>query len=378
MKRPDLSGNSRKGVAETLSTVTPAMLSTTRGKPRDHTIREALQGWAFHRDRRDAVAQPRRVQDALKWLADNSRPASALADPSRLREALQLTGTRLDGASSAASVVSRKRAVLHNALDYAVERQVLPRNPLPELKWNPPKSVQAIDRRTVVDHDQACKLLEAVGQQEPSGPRLVAFFAVLYYAAARPAEAVNIRRGDIVLPDLVQNPETGQWQEQPEVWGELLLSASAPETGARWSSTGKRRDRRQLKHRGQGDTRPVPCPPPLVRILREHMRRFPPLLSGRVLYGVQGGELSQSTYAHAWSQARKTALTADEYAAPLAKRPYDLRHAAVSTWLSAGVSPTQVAEWAGHSVNGLLQIYAKCLAGQEQLARERVARMFGP
>jgi hypothetical protein len=52
--------------------------------------------------------------------------------------------------------------------------------------------------------------------------------------------------------------------------------------------------------------------------------------------------------------------------------PYDLRHAAVSTWLNAGVPPTQVAEWAGHSVAVLLQIYAKCLVGQEELARKRI------
>lgn len=42
------------------------------------------------------------------------------------------------------------------------------------------------------------------------------------------------------------------------------------------------------------------------------------------------------------------------------------------TWLGAGVPPTQVAEWAGHSVAVLLQIYAKCLAGQEDAARRRI------
>jgi integrase len=51
------------------------------------------------------------------------------------------------------------------------------------------------------------------------------------------------------------------------------------------------------------------------------------------------------------------------------RRPYDLRHAAVSTWLNVGVPATQVAEWADHDVAVLLQIYAKCLAGQEELAR---------
>ncbi|HSU34665.1 MAG TPA: hypothetical protein VLJ88_03300 [Propionibacteriaceae bacterium] len=47
----------------------------------------------------------------------------------------------------------------------------------------------------------------------------------------------------------------------------------------------------------------------------------------------------------------------------MADTPYDLRHAAVSTWLNGGVPPTQVAEWAGHSVEVLLKIYAKCLDG---------------
>jgi integrase len=69
------------------------------------------------------------------------------------------------------------------------------------------------------------------------------------------------------------------------------------------------------------------------------------------------------------AKTRHAALTAEEYASPLARRPYDLRHAAVSTWLNAGVPPTQVAKWAGHSVTVLLQIYAKCLAGQEAIAQ---------
>jgi hypothetical protein len=31
----------------------------------------------------------------------------------------------------------------------------------------------------------------------------------------------------------------------------------------------------------------------------------------------------------------------------LARRPYDLRHACLSTWLNGGIYPTQVAERAG-------------------------------
>jgi hypothetical protein len=57
--------------------------------------------------------------------------------------------------------------------------------------------------------------------------------------------------------------------------------------------------------------------------------------------------------------------------------PYDLRHAPGSTWLNAGIPPTQVAEWAGHSVAVLLRVYAKCIAGQEDGARHRVAVALG-
>jgi integrase len=49
----------------------------------------------------------------------------------------------------------------------------------------------------------------------------------------------------------------------------------------------------------------------------------------------------------------------------LAARPYDLRHAAVSLWLNAGVPPVEVAKRAGHSVDVLLRVYAKCMDGQQ-------------
>jgi integrase len=73
-----------------------------------------------------------------------------------------------------------------------------------------------------------------------------------------------------------------------------------------------------------------------------------------------------------WDKARGSALTPAEYASPLARRPYDLRHACVSTWLNGGVPPAQVAEWAGHSVAVLLRVYAKCIDGQDEIAKRRI------
>jgi integrase len=77
-----------------------------------------------------------------------------------------------------------------------------------------------------------------------------------------------------------------------------------------------------------------------------------------------------------WRQARAAALTPAQQRSPLARRPYDLRHAAVSLWLNAGVPAPQVAEWAGHSVNVLLKVYAKCIDGQEDAAKRRIENVL--
>ena len=64
-------------------------------------------------------------------------------------------------------------------------------------------------------------------------------------------------------------------------------------------------------------------------------------------------------------------------ASPLARPPYDLRHAAVSTWLNGGVPSTDVADWAGHSVEILHKIYAKCVDGGSGATPRRVEAALG-
>jgi integrase len=93
-----------------------------------------------------------------------------------------------------------------------------------------------------------------------------------------------------------------------------------------------------------------------------------------IRYGVNPGKpFSSASYARAWRSAREEAFTPAQQASPLAKVPYQLRHAAVSLWLNSGIPVTQVAEWAGHSVNVLMKVYAKCIDGQEDAARKRLA-----
>lgn len=159
---------------------------------------------------------------------------------------------------------------------------------------------------------------------------------------------------------------------QSSAWGELDLTSAAPHAGRHWTNDGTIRETRALKHRIKGESRTVPIPAQLVAILREHLVRFPDGPEGRLFYGVRSESLPSTTYMQAWRAARRAALSAREQKSPLARRPYDLRHACVSTWLNAGVAAPQVAAWAGHGVDVLLKIYAKTIEGQEAIARQRI------
>lgn len=152
MKWPRAAGKSRAGNADALASVTPAMLKTNRGAPDAKVLRRALTGWAFNTKQRNN-AKPREVEQALRWLRANTLPVSRLNDVAMLR--------------------------------------------------------------VVINPQQATKLLVAVKSQKiegqprrSSGPMLVAFFAVMYYAALRPEEAAMLRKQDLQLPE--------------KGWGELL------------------------------------------------------------------------------------------------------------------------------------------------------------
>ncbi|MEV5741608.1 tyrosine-type recombinase/integrase [Microbispora rosea] len=364
MKWPGLAGHSRRITAGALRDATPALLTSTRGRPDDETLRRALLEWAFNSPRRKGGAPPEDLRKALEWLKQNTRPVGDLDDPAVARKVLEALSLRRDGKRMAASTVQRTRGVLVNAMEYAIELRLLSRNPIKDLPWKSAKSVRQVDKRVVVNPAQARNLLEAVRAQKPSGPRLVAFFAVMYYAGLRPEEAVNLFKRNLLIPD--------------EGWGELIVEEASPAPGAAWSNSGQRRDPGPLKHREKGDSRVVPCPPELTRILHAHLENPGPGPDGRLFRALRdGGDLQESTYHRIWRKARQAALSPEEFASPLAKRPYDLRHAAVSTWLNAGVPATQVAEWAGHSVAVLLHVYAKCIAGQEEQARKRISDALG-
>lgn len=362
MKWPSISPKHRKGIAEALSTVTVAMLTVAVDESTAKLVRSALLNWAFNQ-RRGSAQQPQDVTEVLAWVETHCRLLVTLQEPALMRSVLETAATKVDGTRASARTAAWKRSILSTALGYAVERGLLESNPVGAVAWKAPRSVGRVDRRVVANPTQARTLLAAVRATPSSGHLLVGFFACMYYSALRPEEVVGLRVGNLDLP--------------AQGWGWITLDGAAAEVDRQWTDSGRRRDERALKHRPVGETRRVPCPPELTAILHQHLDSVGPGPDGRVFRGSRGGPVASATYTRLWSRARRAALSPEQADSPLARRPYDLRHAAVSTWLNGGVPPTQVAEWAGHSVEILLKIYAKCLDGGQAALRQKIERALG-
>jgi Site-specific recombinase XerD len=342
-----------------LLSLVPALVADLPGRPADADMREVLRTHLLlPEDRREEL--PRHLLPVRSWLEKASLPLADLQEPRVLRMALDAISVTFDGKDAAPNTVRRKREVLHHLLELAVEHKELPANPLHAVKWTPPKAAGTVDPRTVVNPDQARALLDAVPKiGRTRGGRLHGMFACMYYAALRPEEAAGLRRQNCHLPE--------------QGWGLLVVEKTRPQATKRWTNSGETHDSRGLKHRARGETREIPIPPVLVAILRAHLDRYGTAPDGRLFCTSKGRPFSSSAYSAVWQQARRLALTPEQVASPLAARPYDLRHAAVSLWLNAGVPATEVAKRAGHSVDVLLRVYAKCLDGQQARANRKIA-----
>ena len=273
---------------------------------------------------------------------------------------IRITQTKI-GAKAAVTTTTRKRMILHNAMEYACETGLLTENPLDHVRWTKPRKTTGIDPRVVINADQASRFLAAVGSDGGRGRRLKAFFASMYYAALRPEEATELRPANLTLPT------------EPDAWGEMELTEARPRSGSMWTNTGEIREQVPLKHRAEGDVRRVPIHPELVEILKAHIAEFGPAdPDGLLFVGAHGGPVTDRTYLRVFHRARAAAFTPDEAASPLMEVPYALRHAAVSTWLRTTGDAALVARWAGHSVAVLLKVYAKAVDGTEQEARNRI------
>lgn len=162
-------------------------------------------------------------------------------------------------------------------------------------------------------------------------------------------------------PDLKEGPGPGLGEEVPGC--HRLLGQVHERRGLK----GRNKGRPNTSSRVRRPTRRVPIPPELVTMLRDHMDRFGTGRDGRIFRSQNGPPIASSTWWRVWRKTRALGLTPDLAATPLLTRPYDLRHSGVTFRLSAGVHAPEVAAWAGHSVEVLMRVYARCMTGLEDV-----------
>ncbi len=150
------------------------------------------------------------------------------------------------------------------------------------------------------------------------------------------------------------------------------LEKTRPQSNKRFTDSGRATTNGASSIGDDTTKRDGPIPPELVKILRTQLETYGTAEDGRLFRTRTDGVISGSAYAKIWEQARSYAFTPEQVASPLAARPYDLRHAAVSLWLNAGVHAPEAAERAGHGIDVMLRVYAKCIDGQREIANRRI------
>jgi integrase len=251
-----------------------------------------------------------------------------------------LTSGRRDGSGGlSARTVTHMHRVLRQALQQAVQWQMLSRNPADACK--PPK----IERKPMRTYDlaQTAELLAAM--------RGTRFFIPVVLGAL-----CGLRRGEIAAL---------RWGQVDLDKGQLAVVQSAEQT----------RSGVRYKEPKSGRTRTIALSATVVEELRAHrIRQAQELLrlglrstdASFVCAREDGQPLQPLTLTHDWGRKlSKTALPRIRF--------HDLRHAHATHLLSSGVRPKVASERLGHSKVGItLDLYSHVLPGMQEDAVARV------
>ena len=190
-----------------------------------------------------------------------------------------------------------------------------------------------------------------------SGARYAALFATVGIAGMRPSEAIGLHVHDLELP--------------AHGWGLAALHGAVTSPGTRYTGDGVVTEAKGLKHRATDATREVPLSPELVRQLRDHLGRFE-TSDDRVFTNAGGRPATATTYGPGWMRAR---AQLGPVVHPLASATvYDLRHAAATMMLRAGVPPAEVARRLGHSVDVLMRVYAGVFNDERERSNQLIEK----
>jgi integrase len=336
LKWPQWSGHSRRSAVESLVAMAPHMIMPRAGRPPDD-----LGAWL-----RDVGYRPGASDH--RWLGRWSVPLADI-DAALLERVLTAATTKRDGTNMAAAVVRRRRTTLGAVLRSAVRRGLIDANPLDQVEWRAPERDMAVDVATVPSLADVVEIVDHLAGLSAGGARYAALYASVGMAGLRPSEAIGLKGSDLDLPT--------------DGWGLARLRGAMTSPGRRYSAGGEVHEVKGLKQRPRDATRDVPLPPQLVDRLRFHIARWPSDDSFVFTNGA-GRPATAANYGPVWTRARREVWPADH---PLASTTvYDLRHAAATMMLRAGVPPAEVARRLGHSVDILMRVYAGVLTDERE------------
>jgi integrase len=283
------------------------------------------------------------------WLAKHGDRLSDLST-TRCHEINLDILTKDSGDPMAAATATRQRSTVISLLKAAVEAKHITAVPWPATKRKRTKTAKKskrVDVAKLPKQAQALPLIDALrnSRSESEGYRVLS--AVCYFSGTRPGESRAVHIEKLTLP------ETG--------WGALEVDEAVKEAGDAYGTDGEDVDVTKT-----GEERTVPLPPQLVAILCEYVGDR---TSGLLVHTKSGEPVSHSNWARAWRRVQKAGGT--DWCL------YDLRHAAATTMLSAGVQIGEVARRLGHSPEVLMRHYAGVLVGDEETSNARIEAALG-
>lgn len=133
----------------------------------------------------------------------------------------------------------------------------------------------------------------------------------------------------------------------------MTVRGSHSDVPERFFAAGETR-RRPLKGRGGKARRTIPIPADLVPRFHAHIEDHVERRPDSLMFTTRGGARIHPSNFHrdVWAPAREKTF---EEGSPLrALRRHDLRHAAITSWLNAGVTLKTAQRWSGHRTASVL------------------------
>lgn len=187
--------------------------------------------------------------------------------------------------------------------------------------------VEVMEEEWLLSEEQVRWLLKSIHENAGANRSVHPFMRTVAEQALLPREARAVRVSDVVLPHC---------------------------------------DGGKLTARRNGKARDIPLQPQFVEFLREWISDADLQEDDLLFPGTRGRPLSAPDYMQIWEQAQMAVLPRDElYRWRLGEPITILRDSRLVKWLTTGISPVTVAEWAGMTPTWLELRYPHCFGTED-------------